>query len=234
MAGAFDFDNLNHRPPTVFSRALRRLVPGVGRVAAQTRPYAAWWQAQNRAALAADGPLWVVLGDSMSQGIGASDVERGWVPFTTAALRERGLGVRVLNLSFSGARTADVLERQLPELERLGLTPDVTTLLVGSNDLLRRSLRRVLVERYDALLDAVPRGTLVATTPGAGRLGQVAERVDAHPRVTAVPLTFARGEIAEDRFHPDDAAYARLARTFTGPIAARLRAADRTTSIGEQ
>jgi len=41
--------------------------------------------------------------------------------------------------------------------------------------------------------------------------------VDRHPGVVAVPLAFARGEIAEDRFHPDDAAYARLARTFTDP-----------------
>ena len=32
-----------------------------------------------RAALAADGPLWVAVGDSMSQGIGASAPDRGWV-----------------------------------------------------------------------------------------------------------------------------------------------------------
>ncbi len=217
------FDNLNHRPPALASRALRRLLPGVGRVAAQTRPYAQWWQARNRDALAhPDGPLWVVLGDSMSQGIGAGAVERGWVPLTQAALHDRGLPVRVVNLSFSGARVGDVLERQLPVLEALGTAPDVTTVMVGSNDLLRRALRRELVERYEELLDRVPPGTLVATTPGSGRLGVVAERVDRHPQVTAVPLTFARGEIAEDRFHPDDAAYARLARTLTGPIATHL------------
>src|SRR4051812_26414700 len=116
----FAYENLNHRPPNPVSRVLRRAVPGVGRVAAQTRPYAAWWQARNAEALRSDGPLWVVLGDSMSQGIGATRVERGWVPLVEAALHEDGRAVRVLNLSFSGARTADVLERQLPALEGLG------------------------------------------------------------------------------------------------------------------
>lgn len=219
MASAFTYDNRNHRAPNPLTRTLRRVVPGVGTVAAQTAPYAAWWRERNLLALASAGPLWVVLGDSMSQGIGATAVERGWVPLTQAALPRP---VRVVNLSFSGARTADVLERQLPVLDELEDAPAVVTLMVGSNDLLRRSLRRGLVERYDALLDAVPRGTLVATTPGAGRLGEVATRVDAHRGVVPVPLSFARGEVAADRFHPDDAAYRRLARTFAGPVARAL------------
>jgi lysophospholipase L1-like esterase len=222
MDETFAYENLNHRRPTVLGRALRHLVPGVGRVAAQTPPYAAWWRARNLEALEEDGPLWVVLGDSMSQGIGASSVHRGWVPRVRGALHARGVPVRVVNLSFSGARTTDVLERQLPALAGLGAAPDATTLLVGSNDLLRPRLRRELVARYDELLERVPHGTLVATTPGAGRLGEVAARVARHPRVVDVPLRFAAGELAEDRFHPDDAAYARLARTFAGPLAARL------------
>jgi lysophospholipase L1-like esterase len=225
MGASFDYENLNDRPPNVVSLALRRLLPGVGRVAAQTVPYAAWWRARNLEALTRADPLWVVLGDSMSQGIGASAVQHGWVPRTQAALTGQGVGVRVVNLSFSGARVGDVLERQLPALAALGVDPAVTTVLVGSNDLLRRSLRRGLVARYDVLLDHLPEGTLVATTPGDGRLGTVAGRVARHPRVVDLPLAFARGELAEDRFHPDDAAYARLSRTFAGPVAAALERA---------
>ncbi|MCW3041284.1 MAG: esterase [Solirubrobacterales bacterium] len=228
MAPSFDYDNRNHRPPTVVSRGLRRALPGVGRVAAQTPRYAAWWRERNLEALERSGPLWVVLGDSMSQGIGASSVECGWVPRVQVALADRGLPVRVLNLSFSGARVADVLERQLPALAACAQTPAVTSVLVGSNDLLRRALRRRLVERYEELLDRLPAGALVATTPGRGRLGVVAEHVAQHPQVVDVPLSFAPGEVAEDRFHPDDAAYARLARTFTQPIAGRLGRTDRT------
>lgn len=222
-ASSFDYENLNHRRPRLASLALRRAVPGVGRVAAQTRPYAEWWRRGNEEALQADGPLWVVLGDSMSQGIGASDVQRGWVPLVAATLRDRGTAVRVLNLSFSGARTHDVIERQLPVLDALGIEPQVTTVMVGSNDLLRRSLRRQLLASSEQLLDLVPRGSLVATTPGSGRLGQVAALVEEHPAVVPVPLTFGVGEVAEDRFHPNDDAYARLARTFVPPVAARAK-----------
>lgn len=221
LAMAFAYENLNHRGPTVVGRALKLALPGVRRVAAQTEPYAAWWRARNLETLATpDGPLWVVLGDSMCQGIGASRVEKGWVPLARAALP---VPVRVLNLSFSGARTQDVLDRQLPALDEAGATPAVVTLMIGSNDLLRRSLRAELLDRSAALLDAVPRGTLVATTPGAGRLGAVAELVDRHPAVVPVPLSFARGEVAQDHFHPDDRAYARLARTFAQPLARALR-----------
>lgn len=215
----FAYENLNPRRPTLATKALRRTLPGVGRVAAQTRPYAAWWREHNLAALQETGPLWVVLGDSMSQGIGATAVQRGWVPLVERALDARAIPVRTVNLSFSGARVSDVLDHQLPALGDLGAEPAVVTVLVGSNDLLRRSLRTALAGRYAELLDRLAPGTLVATTPGQGRLGEVALAVDAHPTVVPVPLSFARGEIAEDRFHPDDDAYARLARTFTDPVA---------------
>jgi lysophospholipase L1-like esterase len=219
MSPPFAYENLNHRRPALVTSALRRALPGVGRVAAQGPPYAAWWREHNLDALAADGPLWVVLGDSMSQGIGASSARRGWVPLVESALHARSVPLRTVNLSFSGARVADVLERQLAALEDLEARPAVVSVLVGSNDLLRRSLRRELGARYAELLDRLPPRTLVATTPGAGRLAEVADIVDRHPGVIAVPLAFARGELAEDRFHPDDAAYARLARTFTDPVA---------------
>lgn len=224
MDGSFDYENLNPRPATVVSRALR-LLPGVGRVASQTAPYAAWWREQNLRALGGTGPLWAVLGDSMSLGIGASDVERGWVPLAQRALADRGHAVRVLNLSFSGARVGDVLGRQLEALAAAEVTPTVTTVMVGSNDLLRPSLRRELADRYTALLDAVPDGALVATTPDGGGLAPVAEQVARHPRVVAVPLRFAPSEVAGDRFHPDDAAYERVARRFLDPLVARLERA---------
>ena len=53
--------------------------------------------------------------------------------------------------------------------------------------------------------------------------GMLPEIVERHPGVVPVPLTFGVGEVAEDRFHPNDDAYARLARTFVPPIAARAK-----------
>jgi lysophospholipase L1-like esterase len=218
----FDYDNLNPRGLTIGGRALR-LIPGVRRVAATTRPYAAWWREQNLAALRADdGPLWVVLGDSMSQGIGASAVERGYVPLTTQALRAQGIPVRVLNLSFSGARTADVTELQLPVMRAVAPHPALVTVMIGSNDLIRRSLREALPARYAELLRALPPGTRFTTWPRGG-LASVAPIADSYPHVVPVPMAF-RGGVAEDRYHPNDATYANMAEQLVAPLAHALGA----------
>lgn len=224
MDTAFTYDNINPRRPTLGGR-LVRLVPGVRRVAAQTRPYAQWWREQNLRALKAEGPLWVVLGDSMSQGIGASRVEHSWPALATEALRADGHPVRVLNLSFSGARTADVIDLQLPALRATGQTPAVVSVLIGSNDLRKRELREALPARYATLLRELPAGALVGTMPG-GPLKAVVPLVEQHPELQPVPITFVQGELADDRFHPDDRAYRRIAGQFSNAVAAALATTD--------
>lgn len=222
-AAAFTYDNRNPRSPTVVGRALR-LIPGVRHVASQTAPYAQWWREQNLATLAApDGPpLWVVLGDSMSQGIGASDVLEGWVPRVARELDARGMPVRVLNLSFSGARTAEVAELQLPAFLATGQQAAVVSVMIGSNDLVRRSLREALPQRYEELLAQLPDGTLFATWPSGG-LAPYRRFVEQHAGVVPVPLRMAPGGIAEDRYHPNDQSYAAMADGFIEPLAAAVR-----------
>src|ERR1035441_9487088 len=63
----FDYSNLSPRPAGAFYRAAAGVLPGVRKVQAQIVPYALAWQHANLAALRATGPLWVALGDSMSQ-----------------------------------------------------------------------------------------------------------------------------------------------------------------------
>ncbi len=101
---AFEYSNLNDRSPGWLLRLARRLLPGVGLVENEIKPYAQAWQRRNLEALASAGPLWVVLGDSLSQGVGASSLEHSWVLQTWHALAGRGLRYRIVNLSFSGAR----------------------------------------------------------------------------------------------------------------------------------
>ncbi|HEY0937815.1 MAG TPA: SGNH/GDSL hydrolase family protein [Trebonia sp.] len=133
---AFEYSNLNDRAPGRLFRLVRRVLPGVGLVENEIKPYAVLWQERNLDALAATDPLWVVLGDSLSQGVGASSVEHGWVPQTARALAGRGVRYRILNLSFSGARVSDVLDRQLPALAGLSAVPELVTVLIGSNDII--------------------------------------------------------------------------------------------------
>ncbi|MCA1692731.1 MAG: GDSL-type esterase/lipase family protein [Actinobacteria bacterium] len=121
---------------TTLGRFLRRVVPGVHRVHAQVTPYATRWDAANELILTTTGPLWVVLGDSTAQGIGAPGYDQGYVGQLRILLDEqRGENGpwRVLNLSRSGARSADALESQLPRLESLPVEPDLVTCAIGAN-----------------------------------------------------------------------------------------------------
>ncbi|MBW3639915.1 MAG: hypothetical protein KY451_08715, partial [Actinobacteria bacterium] len=63
------------------------------------------------------GLVYVALGDSAAQGIGASSLQRGYISLVADRLAgSTGRPVQVINLSSSGARIRDVIEEQLPEL----------------------------------------------------------------------------------------------------------------------
>jgi lysophospholipase L1-like esterase len=209
-----------------------RVIPGVARVRAQKEPFAAAWRAANAAALPGDGPLWVALGDSMTQGIGAADISGGWVSQLRDRLAAQGQPVRLVNLSVTGARVRDVVDDQLPRLRALGVTPDLVTVLIGANDMFPRSRRAPAVGQYAALLDALPAGrAIVAPLPQrngparainalidqAAARGQV--RVATFPRASLWSLF---GTLAEDHFHPNERGYASIAAAFGRAIGQAL------------
>ena len=68
----------------------------------QVEQYAAEWQAHNAQALEQAGPLWLVLGDSAAQAVGASSRATGYVGLVLERLRAHGTLWRVVNLSRSG------------------------------------------------------------------------------------------------------------------------------------
>jgi lysophospholipase L1-like esterase len=219
----FVYSNLNQRPPGRLVTVAGWVVPGVARVQDEVGPYAAAWADANRAALAAGGPLWVALGDSLSQGIGAPSYDRGWVGQLHSRLESVGRRYRLVNLSVYGARTEDVLDRQLPALaavaERADL-PDLITLMIGSNDLVSRRHRRGLPRRFERILRQLPSGSLVTTLPNptstAGQVNDVIESVAAQRGLVVADLrdgrtTSWRGRLAADHFHPNDRGYAQLA-----------------------
>ncbi|NHA68321.1 SGNH/GDSL hydrolase family protein [Phycicoccus flavus] len=223
------YDNRTGRPRGLLTRALGAVLPGVRGVNGQARPYAAAWAAHNARALRTPGRRWVVLGDSMSQGVGASAWDAGWVDQVAADLAAEGLPLVVVNLSATGARTADVLDQQLPVLRALPPAqgtddPDVVTVMVGSNDLFAGGrLRRGLPDTTARLVAALPRGAVVATLPqprtAARRSNLHVLEAAARGDVVAVDMaaegpTSWRGRLAPDFFHPNDAGYAQIAKAL--------------------
>jgi len=83
---------------------LGRWTDGVTALRGDCVTFASHWQLHNQRILTEAGPLWVVLGDSTAQGLGAPSPEGGYVGQALAELRLRtGQRWRVLNLSTSGA-----------------------------------------------------------------------------------------------------------------------------------
>jgi lysophospholipase L1-like esterase len=97
----------------------------------------------------------VVLGDSTPVGIG-DPIPGGWRGFGPLLLDSLGArdSVRYANLSFPGARVADVRNRQLTLATRAH--PDVAVLVVGMNDTLRSDFDPdQLAADYDAVITAL-------------------------------------------------------------------------------
>jgi lysophospholipase L1-like esterase len=223
--------NREDRPINLLrSRLVRRLRPGVGETLDTVDPFQAAWEAANVAARDGTGPLWLVLGDSTAQGIGAPSPERGYVGQLRARLEARdGRAWRVLNASRSGARVRDVLRRQLGWLESLPEPPDLLTCLAGSNDVMWRPRLGPTLTDVAALLERLPAGTIVGTVPrglNERRALGVNDRIraEAPGRGLVVADVWAHtgppwaGKLAVDAFHPSERGY----RDWTAALAEAL------------
>lgn len=175
--------------------------------------------------------LYVAVGDSAAQGIGASRPGRSYVGLIAEHLRATtGRTVRVMNLSQSGAKLYEALTNQVPILRTLH--PDVVTVSIGANDIAAFEPARFTKEVTE-LCSALPAGTLVADLPcfhvgGRERSVRVANSImrtiAVGKRLTMVPLyatTRRRGtartvlrDVAADFFHPNDRGYGVWASAF--------------------
>ena len=227
-AASWDYENLTGRPTGAVLRAVGRAFPRVAAVQAQVGPYARAWRAANLEALAGTHRRWIVLGDSMSQGIGAAGPFAGWVSQLQEMARRRGVDLDVINLSASGARVSDVLDQQLTALRSLPPSmnadaSDIITVLIGSNDLLGKRNRAVLPDRFDSLIGQLPRGSIVSTLPQPRRAAQAVnvalENARAAGALKVLDMRRAgprswRGRLAADHFHPNEAGYQAIAEAF--------------------
>lgn len=213
---------------------LGALLPGARARRLQIVAYAEAWRSANEEAWTRrgpDGPLWVVLGDSTAQAVGATGIDRGYVGVVRDWLGRRdGVDWRVLNLSRSGALAADVVADQVPGLAELD--PDLVSCAVGANDLLRR--RSDLPAALAEVAAALPAGSLLANLPrglreaDARRHNEAIAELARRHGLRLIDLWSAtgppwRGKYAADWFHPNDAGYQDWAAAFTAALSAPSR-----------
>jgi acyl-CoA thioesterase I len=194
--------------------------------------------------------VYVALGDSTVEGVGATAPERTYVAALHARLRQRYPATRAENLGVAGATSVEVLASQVPRA--VELRPHLVTLSVGPNDITGRVLVHQFEGNVDKTLAALrPTGAVLvvnlipdlAVTPRF-RLGPEreivgrftvqfndalkrqarqhdAEMVDLYgPSQAEVP-----GQpqlVAGDGYHPSDAGYARWAELMWQGIERRI------------
>ena len=209
-------------------RLMRTLRPGVAATLGLGSEYRHYWLESNQRARHTDGPLWVAVGDSTAQGIGASAPDHGYVGQLLARLRdEQHRPWRVVNLSATGARIADVAREQVPRINDTG-EPELVTCAAGANDVIRFGFRRV-VEALRDLIRALPTRAVIATIPQGLLPGRTRElngiiRADAPAAGLRIADAWAhtgppwQGKYASDDFHPNDTGYRNWCAAFAEAI----------------
>jgi lysophospholipase L1-like esterase len=226
---------------TTSRRAVRRWLDGVAFVDVQARTFAEYWNRHNETALTGDGPLWVVLGDSTAQGLGATSPMHGYVGQVARVLDERsGQPWRILNLSRAGAQAAHVLHDQLAVLDQLGVEPDLVTCGIGSNDILGTAPKtfhgnlRQLIRRlpsYSVVMDLLLPdkfwaigGLASPYVAGINRTihSSAAERGLPVAEISRHVRPPWRGKLAPDLFHPNDLGYQHQSNALLAALPATL------------
>ena len=182
--------------------------------------------------------LYVAIGDSAAQGIGASAPDRSYVGVLAEEIRAiTGRTLRVVNLSVSGATVELAVRDQLPRFVKLH--PDIVTVAIGANDIahwdpaaFERGIRTIF--------EALPAHAIVADLPyfylphnerKVAVANRIVRRIAGEHGLTVVPLhatTRHQGlggiltQFAIDMFHPNDHGYRVWADAFAPSLAAQL------------
>jgi acyl-CoA thioesterase-1 len=189
------------------------------------KSYAAYWKHTPTSGTF----TYVALGDSAAQGIGASKPEYGYVGLLADRIaRETGQKVRIVNLSVSGAKIQDVIDKQIPELK--AYKPALVTLDIGSNDVAGTYNSMSFRTNYDKLGAALPKGTFVGNIPYfGGRIRHNAQALNANQHIAETAqkynlhlvdlqtMTRERKSLrayAPDLFHPSNYGYQNWADAY--------------------
>lgn len=214
----------------------------IGELYTQLGRYQKYWDKVNQKPQDKNNLLYVALGDSAAQGIGASSPDKGYVGLIAKEL-SKNQPVHVINLSKSGASINDVADNQLPKYEGLKLDDKntVITLDVGANDVVRSDLSS-FEKDMDNLMSKLPKHTIIADVPSfkGSRYGRLEERVN---RANEIMYKLAKKHgfelvgvhdnvagnssiraFAADYFHPSDFGYQ---TNWANPFINRIKNTDK-------
>ncbi|PAT35486.1 arylesterase [Vandammella animalimorsus] len=219
-----------HRPTTAFDPARRHALRWAAAAAAAPALIAALAACRRRRAKAQPVPAGatvLALGDSLTQGVGAS-AEQAFPPLLAQAT-----GWQVVNAGVSGDTSAQALAR-LPELLQQH-RPQLVIVGIGGNDFLRRQstsqTKQNITRIVQACLDANAQVLLVAI-PGLGLLAtagllsdhamyeEIADELGVPLLADAWAQVLSEPQLRSDQIHANAQGYA----VFADKLLAGLRA----------
>jgi len=219
---------------TVFLIGLVALeIAGLLQLRANLTNYARYWQGRPTTGEF----VYVALGDSAAQGIGASRADRGYVGLLARHIEQTtGKTVRVVNLSVSGAKIVDVISKQVPLLKNY--QPDLITVEIGGNDVVQYDALKFKAQ-YATLATSLPAGTVVGNLPYfGGRIRRDKEVMSANQVIALesaqnkLKIVDLYGETKQhksllnnsfDLFHPSDRGYKNWEAAFWKVLLPSLR-----------
>lgn len=195
--------------------------------------YKQFWDKQNVQSATAESGLYIALGDSTAQGLGASTPKKGYVGLLAKEIAETsGSTVHVVNLSVTGAKIKDVIKDQLPRLQQMQLPSEtIVTIEIGANDLSNFD-PDAFYNQMEMLLRQLPPQTVVADMPyfGGGRVrnqesaafkaSEIINSLAAANKLRVAPLHQITKQhdnlwvYAADFFHPNDRGYLNWYKAF--------------------
>lgn len=197
--------------------------------------YRKFWAKEALASPAVDDFVYVALGDSAAQGIGASKPLKGYVGLVAAHVEEKtGRNVRIINLSVSGAKLKEVLDKQLPQLNLIPRI-DLITIEAGVNDVPSFDETKFTAD-FDELVGKLPPGTVISDIPSfrGGIKGSLSDTSLTAANIATIAIgsrsdlhithlfnaTNSQGfkDFAADLFHPSDKGYQNWSKAFIDAI----------------
>ena len=205
------------------------------RLYASIEKYNNYWKARRTEA---GDFVYVALGDSAAQAIGATHPKYGYVAKIAASIAQQtGRKVQVINLSKTGATSLDVITTQLDQLKIY--TPDLVTVAIGGNDM-RTFSRDQFSKNIEKIVDALPAHSYIADAPyfmhGKWERSSVEMRnmvqlyakskamyvVELHDAMMRQGWRSMLNSYAADWFHPNNRGYDIWYQTFWGKIKSTL------------
>ena len=138
------------------------------RVYASIPWYARYWKKQAIKTPPEGSFTFVIIGDSVAQGIGTTRVSQSYVRRLGRAITvETGKKVHMVNLSVTGATVHAAIKSQLPQFKSLDYKPDIVLLEIGANDIKFFEAKKFEAD-FKKILSLLPKSAIVAEVPPFG------------------------------------------------------------------